>query len=61
MTLEEAYMILGLDSSATMEEISKKYKHLFDVNEKHGSFYLQSKIYRAKERIEEENKHKEEI
>lgn len=32
----------------------KKYNHLFQQNEKHGSFYLQSKIYRAKERLEEE-------
>eukprot|EP00198_Chlamydomonas_reinhardtii_P007462 XP_001696799.1 predicted protein [Chlamydomonas reinhardtii] len=29
---------------------------MFEVNEKHGSFYLQSKVYRAKETIEEEYK-----
>lgn len=33
----------------------QKYNHLFDVNEKHGSFYLQSKIFRAKERMEQEH------
>lgn len=26
------------------------------MNEKHGSFYLQSKVYRAKEALEEEYK-----
>jgi import inner membrane translocase subunit TIM16 len=34
----------------------QRYEHLFQVNEKHGSFYLQSKVYRAKERLEEEYK-----
>lgn len=34
----------------------KKFNHLFRANEKHGSFYLQSKVYRAKERLEEEFK-----
>ena len=40
-----------------------RFKRLFDVNEpsKGGSFYLQSKILRARERIEAEvNKVKEE-
>jgi hypothetical protein len=32
----------------------QRYKHLFDVNEKHGSFYLQSKVYRAWEALDEE-------
>jgi hypothetical protein len=31
----------------------QRYKHLFDVNEKHGSFYLVSKVYRAKECLEQ--------
>ncbi|KAG7248894.1 hypothetical protein CRUP_023079, partial [Coryphaenoides rupestris] len=32
------------------------YEHLFKVNDKEvgGSFYLQSKVVRAKERLEEE-------
>jgi len=29
----------------------QKYQHLFDVNAKH-SFYLQSKVHRAREAIE---------
>lgn len=34
----------------------KKYDHLFEVNskEKGGSFYLQSKVYRAMERLKYE-------
>ena len=32
----------------------QRYAHLMQQNEKHGSFYLQSKVYRAKERIEQE-------
>lgn len=34
----------------------QRYAHMFEVNEKHGSFYLQSKVYRAKERIDAEIK-----
>lgn len=38
------------------EEVERKFKHLFDVNDKSkgGSFYLQSKVVRAKERIDQE-------
>jgi mitochondrial import inner membrane translocase subunit TIM16 len=54
LTLQEAQMILGIESGATWEEIMKKYDHLFTANEKSGSFYLQSKVYRAKERLEQE-------
>lgn len=34
----------------------EKYEHLFKLNEKSngGSFYLQSKVFRAKERIDQE-------
>ena len=32
----------------------QRYTHLMQQNEKHGSFYLQSKVFRAKERIEQE-------
>eukprot|EP01026_Neomeris_dumetosa_P056369 TRINITY_DN5155_c0_g1_i1.p4 TRINITY_DN5155_c0_g1~~TRINITY_DN5155_c0_g1_i1.p4 ORF type:complete len:140 (-),score=19.99 TRINITY_DN5155_c0_g1_i1:334-753(-) len=54
MTLEEAFKILGLTSEATIQEIEKKYKHLFDVNQRSGSFYLQSKVFRAWERLDQE-------
>lgn len=38
------------------KEIQEKYEHLFNINEKSkgGSFYLQSKVFRAKERIDQE-------
>jgi import inner membrane translocase subunit TIM16 len=54
MPLEEAYKILGTDSQAGIEEVMKRYQHLMEANQKNGSFYLQSKIYRARERIEQE-------
>ena len=57
MTLEEAQQILNVEK-LDPEEIKKKYEHLFAVNDKAkgGSFYLQSKVYRAKERLDEELK-----
>jgi len=56
MSLEEAHLILGVDPKAKVaaEEVLRRYKHLYEVNEKHGSFYLQSKVYRAYERLENE-------
>lgn len=37
-----------------MEDVMARFKRLFDVNDpqKGGSFYLQSKVLRARERIE---------
>ena len=39
-----------------MEVVMDRFKRLFDANEvdKGGSFYLQSKIFRARQRIERE-------
>lgn len=60
MTLDEACRILNVkppaNGQANMEEVLERYKRLFDVNDpqKGGSFYLQSKILRAKERFESE-------
>ncbi|KAJ8398766.1 hypothetical protein AAFF_G00419630 [Aldrovandia affinis] len=55
MTVQEAQQILNM-STLTPEEIQKNYEHLFKANDKSvgGSFYLQSKVVRAKERLEEE-------
>jgi import inner membrane translocase subunit TIM16 len=41
---------------AELGQITERFKKLFDVNDpkKGGSFYLQSKILRARERIEME-------
>lgn len=57
LTLEEAMQILNLDK-LDPEKVNKNYDHLFTVNDKAkgGSFYLQSKIVRAKERIDAEFK-----
>jgi len=54
LSLQEAKMILGVESGATWEEIMKKYEHLYEANEKSGSFYLLSKVYRAHERLKDE-------
>lgn len=55
--LDEACKILDVDaSSLDIAKLEKKYDHLFDVNskDKGGSFYLQSKVYRAMERLKYE-------
>ncbi|XP_068619582.1 mitochondrial import inner membrane translocase subunit Tim16 [Battus philenor] len=59
LTLEEAMQILNIDK-LDPEKVKKNYDHLFNVNDKSkgGSFYLQSKIVRAKERIDVELKPK---
>ncbi|KAK3316486.1 Pam16-domain-containing protein [Apodospora peruviana] len=60
MTLDEACKILNVKppqgGQANTEEVMERFKRLFDANEpsKGGSFYLQSKILRARERIEAE-------
>lgn len=60
VTLEEACKILNVappkGGQADMELVTDRFKKLFDQNDpkKGGSFYLQSKILRARERIEAE-------
>lgn len=58
ISLDEALRILNVDRPDQTDLIEKNYKHLLEVNDrsKGGSFYLQSKIVRAKERIDEELK-----
>ena len=59
MSLEEAKDILNVTDtdifSGNRETLHNNYEHLFSVNEKKngGSFYLQSKVVRAKERIDQ--------
>ncbi|XP_015272810.1 PREDICTED: mitochondrial import inner membrane translocase subunit TIM16 [Gekko japonicus] len=55
ISLQEAQRILNV-SKLNPEEIQKNYEHLFKVNHKSmgGSFYLQSKVVRAKERLDDE-------
>ncbi|XP_058183965.1 mitochondrial import inner membrane translocase subunit PAM16 like 2 [Rhododendron vialii] len=52
MTEQEARQILGVTETSTWEEIAMKYDNLFENNAKNGSFYLQSKVHRAKECLE---------
>ncbi|KAI4162849.1 MAG: hypothetical protein LQ342_003566 [Letrouitia transgressa] len=58
LTLDEACKILNVPQpkvgETDMKNVMERFKRLFDVNEpsKGGSFYLQSKILRARERIE---------
>lgn len=60
LTLDEACKILNvkppMSGEANMEHTMERFKKLFDANDpkKGGSFYLQSKILRARERIEME-------
>ncbi|KXJ97309.1 Pam16-domain-containing protein [Microdochium bolleyi] len=60
MTLGEACQVLNVKppqgGQTNMEEVMARFKQLFDANnpEKGGSFYLQSKVLRARERIEAE-------
>ncbi|KHJ86657.1 hypothetical protein OESDEN_13585, partial [Oesophagostomum dentatum] len=56
ISLEESLKILNIKTPIDPQEVEKNYEHLFNINDKTkgGSFYLQSKIYRAKERIDEE-------
>ncbi|XP_039759988.1 mitochondrial import inner membrane translocase subunit Tim16 [Pararge aegeria] len=57
LTLEEAMQILNIEKLDS-EKVKSNYEHLFTVNDKSkgGSFYLQSKIVRAKERLDTEFK-----
>lgn len=64
ISLDESAKILDLDLKSggiTLDKIDEKYNYLFDINakEKAGSFYLQSKVYWAAERLKSELKAKE--
>ncbi|OQO01402.1 Mitochondrial import inner membrane translocase subunit tim16 [Cryoendolithus antarcticus] len=60
LTLDEACKILNVSpprgGQANLESVHEHFKRLFDLNDpkKGGSFYLQSKVLRARERIEME-------
>jgi import inner membrane translocase subunit TIM16 len=73
LTLDEACKILnvsppkpgaiGENARQEMDKVLERFKKLFDMNnpKKGGSFYLQSKILRARERIEMEYREYEEM
>ncbi|KAA8540613.1 hypothetical protein F0562_024468 [Nyssa sinensis] len=52
MAEPEARQILGVTEHSSWEEIMQRYDKLFEKNAKNGSFYLQSKVHRAKECLE---------
>ncbi|GMY15226.1 mitochondrial import inner membrane translocase subunit PAM16 like 2-like isoform X2 [Fagus crenata] len=52
MAEQEARQVLGVTEHSSWEEILKKYDNMFEQNAKSGSFYLQSKVHRAKETLE---------
>eukprot|EP00163_Fabomonas_tropica_P032386 TRINITY_DN808_c0_g4_i1.p2 TRINITY_DN808_c0_g4~~TRINITY_DN808_c0_g4_i1.p2 ORF type:complete len:170 (+),score=62.08 TRINITY_DN808_c0_g4_i1:277-786(+) len=56
MSLDEARMILNTKKDTPLEEMYKSYGHMFRQNspEKGSSFYIQSKIYRAREALDVE-------
>lgn len=58
MTIEEAIKILNVDDIQDAEKLQSSFDRLFEMNDKTkgGSFYLQSKVFRAKERIDDELK-----
>lgn len=52
LSVQEARQILGVREAASWEDVLQKYERMFQNNERLGSFYLQSKVHRAKERLE---------
>jgi len=56
LSLEEARQILNVSEESSVEDVQKQYEHLFKINDKAkgGSFYIQSKVYRAKERLDQD-------
>lgn len=63
---DEACKVLDIDPSKdglSTDNVNAKYQYLFDINskEKAGSFYLQSKVYFAKERLINEINYRQEL
>ncbi|KAG0657692.1 mitochondrial import inner membrane translocase subunit TIM16 [Maudiozyma exigua] len=66
ITLDESCKILNIEPSnakdyLNLDKVNKRFDYLFNINDKDkgGSFYLQSKIYRAAERLKWEIKERE--
>jgi import inner membrane translocase subunit TIM16 len=63
MSKDEALMVLNLtESDVSVDAVRRQYERYFEANrvENGGSFYIQSKVYRAKELLDEYVKEKEE-
>ncbi|KAJ2472018.1 mitochondrial import inner membrane translocase subunit TIM16 [Coemansia sp. RSA 2322] len=54
ITVDESAKILNIEDVGNKEEMTKRFEHLFEANDpkQGGSIYLQSKVIRARERIE---------
>eukprot|EP01134_Creolimax_fragrantissima_P006522 CFRG6522T1 len=52
--IAQARQVLNVRENDSQEVIKKHFEHLFEINEKKkgGSFYLQSKVVRAKEALD---------
>ena len=61
MTTDEASKILNCSKNPIREELLSKFENLFKLNDRKtgGSFYLQSKVVRARETLELKLKLKE--
>ncbi|CEG47111.1 mitochondrial import inner membrane translocase subunit tim16 [Plasmopara halstedii] len=60
MSTQQAREILNFPVSGpapSLEDVQRQFKRYFEANDpaKGGSFYIQSKIYRAKEALERQN------
>ncbi|ODM93276.1 Mitochondrial import inner membrane translocase subunit tim16-B [Orchesella cincta] len=56
ISVEEARQILNMGpEESSPDDVQKRFEQLFKINDtkKGGSFYIQSKVYRAKERLDE--------
>lgn len=53
ISAQEARQILHVDPQASWVDVTKRYKHMMEVNKKYGSFYLESKVYRAWESLDQ--------
>lgn len=58
MELREALLILNIEKGASADQIKEKYENMFKSNDpaNGGTLYLQAKVFRAKERLDYENK-----
>jgi import inner membrane translocase subunit TIM16 len=53
MALDEAWKVLDIEATSSVEQILKRYEELYQTTDKAngGTLYLQSKVFRAREAI----------
>ncbi|KAI8803651.1 Pam16-domain-containing protein [Cladochytrium replicatum] len=54
ITIEEAAQVLNVKKDSSVEDVVKRFEVMFKANDpkEGGSFYIQSKVVRARERFE---------